>query len=103
MYTRGLLVLSLLLIPPAIGRPTQKPPAGRYRRQMHRYFKRSAAGRSHGQRWQVETVLSLFKRRLGEKLNARSYRRQNRAILLKVVTRNILILLPPRKVFYRAG
>lgn len=89
------------LIPPAIGRPTQKPPAGRYRRQMQRYFKRSAARRSYGQRWQVETVLSMIKRRLGDTLNARSCQRQNRAILLKVVTHNILILLPLHEVFYR--
>ena len=35
----------------------------------------------------------MIKRRLGETLSTRGFRRQNRAILLKVVTHNILILL----------
>ncbi|MCH8807573.1 MAG: transposase, partial [Planctomycetes bacterium] len=53
--------------------------------------------RRYGQRWQVETVFSMIKRRLGETLSARSYHRQNRALLLKAVVHNILILLWPRR------
>ena len=83
------------IIPPEIGHPSDKPPRGRYRRQMRAYFRRPPERRRYGQRWQVETVLSMIKRRLGDTLNARSCRRQNRAILLKVVTHNILILLLP--------
>ena len=44
----------------------------------------------------------MIKRRLGETLSSRGFRRQNRAILLKVVTHDILIILC-REVFYRAG
>ena len=90
------------IIPPKIGRPTTKLPTGRHRRRMYYYFQRPKEQRSYGQRWQVETVMSMLKRRLGETLSAHSYRRQCRAILLKVIAHNVLILLG-REVFYRAG
>ncbi len=89
------------IIPPKIGRPTAKPPRGYYRRMMRRYFKRPVELRRYGQRWQVETVMSMIKRRLGEALSARSYRRQCRAMLLKAIAHNVLILLP-NELFYRA-
>lgn len=81
------------IIPPTIGRPTAKPPTGRYRRLMARYFERPPQARRYGQRWQVETVFSMIKRRLGETVSARSYHRQNRALLLKAIAHNVLILL----------
>ena len=80
------------LIPPEIGRCTPKPPSGRYRRQMRAYFRRPAKGRRYGQRWQIETVFSMLKRRLGASVNARSDRRQRRAMLLKAIVHNVLIL-----------
>ena len=89
------------IIPPTIGRPTTKLPSGPYRRMMRRYFQRPPQRRCYGQRWQVETVMSMIKRRLGETLSARSYRRQSRAMLLKVIAHNVLILLL-NEVFYRA-
>ena len=89
------------IIPPKIGRPTAKPPSGYNRRMMRRYFERPRELRRYGQRWQVETVMSMIKRRLGETLSARSYRRQCRAMLLKVIAHNVLILLPT-ELFYRA-
>jgi len=89
------------IIPPTIGRRTDKPPAGHYRRQMRWYFQRPRDQRRYGQRWQVETVIGMIKRRLGETLSTRGFHRQTRAIWLKVVTHNILILLRI-KVFYRA-
>lgn len=82
------------IIPPKIGRPTAKPPSGYHRRMMRRYFERPRELRRYGQRWQVETVMSRIKRRLGETLAARSYPRQCRAMLLKVIAHNVLILLP---------
>jgi len=88
-------------IPPTIGRPTQKPPTTRYRRAMRAYFRRDPKRRRYGQRWQVETVVSMIKRRLGEVLGARSQRRQNRAIMLRAIVHNILILFD-RQLFYRA-
>jgi len=89
------------LIPPEIGRQTTKPPTGRYRRQMKSYFRRPQRRRRYGQRWQAETVISMLKRRLGECVNARSDRRQRRALLLKAITHNILILFD-NELFYRA-
>ncbi len=80
------------IIPAKIGRPTAKPPSGYHRRMMRRYFGRPREQRRYGQRWQVETVMSMIKRRLGETLSARSYRRQCRAMLLKVIAHNVLIL-----------
>jgi hypothetical protein len=89
------------IIPPTIGRPTEKPPRTRYRRAMRAYFRRPARRRRYGQRWQVETVVSMIKRRLGEGLGARSERRQNQAMMLRAIVHNILILLV-HEVFYRA-
>lgn len=40
-------------IPPLIGRPTDKSPSTRYRRQMRIYFRRPPECRRYGQRWQV--------------------------------------------------
>ncbi|MCH7814005.1 MAG: transposase, partial [Planctomycetes bacterium] len=68
------------IIPPTIGRRTDKPPAGHHRRQMRWYFQRPRDPRRYGQRWQVETVSSMIKRRLGQTLSARGFHRQARAI-----------------------
>ncbi len=54
------------IIPPTRGRPTDKPPSGRWRRVMKQRFARLK--RKYGQRWQVETVNSMLKRRLGSAL-----------------------------------
>ena len=85
------------LIPPERGRPSEKPPAGRWRRRMKRRFDK----KKYGQRWQVETVNSMIKRRLGSALRARSYWSQCREIILRVVTHNVMIVIRVR-VFYRA-
>ena len=92
------------LIPPTHGRPTTKPARGRYRRLMQRRFNK----KRYGQRWQVETVVSMMKRRLGAALKGRSYWSRRRDLMLIVLTHNIMILLPFEliqqiKVFYRAG
>ncbi len=52
------------LIPPERGRPSAKPPAGKWRRRMKQRFDR----KKYGQRWQTETVNSMIKRRLGAAL-----------------------------------
>ena len=87
------------VIPPRIGRPTSKLPRSRWRRLMKQRFDQA----TYGQRWQVETVFSMIKRRLGSTLGARSYWRQTRALMLKAITHNVLVLLRTIKVFYRAG
>ena len=63
------------------GRPTQQP----YRRQMQRWFPR----RKYGQRWMVETVYSVVKRRFGEALTARRYWQQVKQAFLRGVTYNL--------------
>ena len=61
---------------------------GRYRRQMKNHFPK----RKYRQRWQVESIFSRFKRRLGHFLRSRSD--QSRAIecLFRVLTYNFMIL-----------
>lgn len=76
------------LIPATHGRPAAGEPRGRYRRQMKRHLHESR----YGQRWQVETVNSMIKRLSGEVVNARSYWRRCRLLLLKTLTHNISIL-----------
>jgi hypothetical protein len=85
------------IIPSTIGRPTTKPPAGYYRRLMRRRFDK----KTYGQRWQVETVVSMIKRNLGSALRARMYQTQGREIILRVLTHNIMILWSAW-VFYKA-
>ena len=85
------------LIPPERGRPSDKPPAGKWRRRMKQRFDKT----KYGQRWQTETVNSMIKRRLGSALRARSYWSQCREIILRVITHNVMIVIRVR-VFYRA-
>jgi len=70
------------LIPPLIGRPTNKPPSGYWRRQMKWRLHLTR----YGQRWQVETVNSMLKRLLGSALRARTYGSQQREMFLMVLT-----------------
>ena len=86
------------VIPAERGRPSDKPPAGRWRRWMRRRLDK----KKYGQRWQTETVNSMVKRRLGSALRARSYWSQCREIILRVITHNVMIVARIR-VFYRAS
>jgi hypothetical protein len=78
------------IIPATSGRPTEKLPKARNRRRMKvqwaRYKKR------YGQRWQVETAISMLKRMLGSALRARGHWSRCREILLRAITLNIMIL-----------
>jgi len=76
-------------IPATRGRPPKdgKPPTGRYRREMTEDFDESA----YGQRWQVETVMSMVKRRMGWATWSRSGAGQGRDLRLLALTHNILI------------
>jgi hypothetical protein len=76
------------IIPAKHGRPTDKLPSGRYRRLMKVRFDRAAYRR----RSQVETVISMIKRRRGNYIHARTYHNQCRELRLIVLTHNILIL-----------
>jgi hypothetical protein len=75
-------------IPARIGRQTTKLPTGRYRRLMRQRWNRTR----YGQRWQVETVVSMLKRNLGAALRARTYWSQCREILLRILTHNVMIV-----------
>ena len=85
------------IIPPKHGRPSDKPPTGYYRRLMKKRFDRPAYRR----RSQVETVISMIKRRQGANVSGRSYHSQCRELRLLVLTHNIMILMLVQ-VFYRA-
>ena len=87
------------IIPAERGRPSDKPPAGRWRRVMKQRFARLKC--KYGQRWQVETVNSMIKRRLGSALRARVEKNQIREIVLRAITHNVMIVR--LQVFYRAG
>jgi Transposase DDE domain len=78
------------IIPPERGRPSEKPPAGKWRRRMRQRWEDLRA--KYGQRWQTETVNSMIKRRLGSALRARTYWSQCREIVLRVITHNVMIV-----------
>ena len=87
------------VIPAEGGRPTEKPPTGKYRRLMRRFrdFR-------YGQRWQVETVMSMIKRRLGASVAGRSDASRARDTMLKVITHNLMLIVDGLiGVFYRAS
>jgi len=86
------------IIPPKHGRPTDKPATGRYRRLMQTRFDTV----KYGARSQVETVMSMIKRRQGSYIKGKKYHSQCRDLRLIALTHNIMILLCI-EVFYRAG
>jgi hypothetical protein len=86
-YCRDVLDV-ITIIPPHHGRPTQKPAKGRYRRLMQTRFQR----KQYGQRWQVETVMSMLKRRQGDATSGRSHHSRRRDMMLMAITHNVMIL-----------
>jgi hypothetical protein len=80
-------------MPATIGRPTTKPPTGRYRRQMKQRLNKHFG--HYGQRWQVECTNSMIKRRLTTTVAARSYWAQCRELLLIVLTYQCMLVLRP--------
>jgi hypothetical protein len=85
------------IIPATHGRPTDKPATGHYRRLMQTRFDLAA----YRDRVQVETVISMLKRRLEAFVRGRNAWSQRRELRLKVLTHNVMILLRI-EVFYRA-
>jgi Transposase DDE domain/Transposase domain (DUF772) len=76
-------------IPAEIGRPTTKPPTGRYRRQMKQRLNKGY-GR-YGQRWQAETGISMLKRCLASSVNGHTYWSQCRDLWLLAITYNLML------------
>lgn len=80
------------IIPPRVGRPSDKPATAHFRRLMQQRFARKADGKYYGQRWQAETVNSMIKRNLGSALRACTARARGKELLLRMLTHNIMIL-----------
>jgi DDE family transposase len=76
-------------MPATHGRPSRNPPTGRYRRQMHQRLNKRHGG--YGQRWQVETVNSMIKRRLATAVAGRSFPSQSRDAWLLALTLNLML------------
>ena len=85
------------IIPATHGRPTEKPATGHYRRLMQTRFDLAA----YRDRVQIETVMSMLKRRLESFVRGRTAWSQRRELRLKVLTHNIMLLLRI-ELFYRA-
>lgn len=83
------------VIPPKIGRPSKKAPAGYYRRLMKRRFKNKADAKTYGQRAQSETTNSMMKRNLGDSLRSIRPDRGKQEMMLRALTHNLM--LPPVK------
>jgi hypothetical protein len=79
------------IIPPKIGRPSDKPPSGRYRRLMKQRFSRKADSKAYGQRAQSETVNSMMKRNLGDALRSIKPKRRKQEMLLRSLTHDIML------------
>ena len=75
-----------------IGRPSSKPPAGRWRRHMKKRFSRKADQKLYAQRSQSETAHSMMKRNMGSALRSRTPERQKKEMMLRVLVHNISIL-----------
>lgn len=76
------------VIPAKHGRPTNKPARGRHRRLMQVRFNADA----YCQRAQVETVMSMIKRRQGPYVRGATYHSQCRDLRLMALTHNVMIL-----------
>jgi transposase len=79
------------VIPPNIGRPSAKPPSGRFRRLMRQRFNRKADRRTYGQRAQSETVNSMIKRNFGDALRSVLPKRREQEMLLRALTHNVML------------
>ena len=80
------------IIPAKIGRPSDKPPTGYWRRLMRRRFARRADRSVYGQRAQAETINSMLKRNLGDALRSRLRPRRKAEMLFRTVVHNIMLV-----------
>ena len=82
------------IIRPARGPKSLDPPRTPYRREMAEQWDQL----KYGRRWQVETTMSMLKRRLGESTWSRTTARRRRDLYLMALTHDILILYRLRKI-----
>ena len=76
------------IIPALRGHPTDGPPRGERRRQMHESFPK----KRYGQRWQVESAFSQDKRRFGSEVKACLPETQDIELLMRVLVHNAAII-----------
>ena len=62
-----------------------------YRRAMQKHFDQAL----YNQRWHAESSFSQHKRRLGSALTTRHGEAQDREIVLRVLTHNLMLLAEP--------
>ena len=79
------------VIPPRIGRPSQKAPLGYYRRLMKRRFKNKSDAKVYGQRAQSETINSMMKRNLGDNLRSILPERRKQEMTLRAIVHNLML------------
>jgi IS5 family transposase len=80
------------IIPPKIGRPSDKPAKRHYRRLMQNRFRRKADKKYYSQRAQSETVNSMMKRNLGDSLRSIKPQRREQEMFLRTLTHNFMLL-----------
>jgi hypothetical protein len=80
------------IIAVGIGRPTTKPPSGRWRRHMAKRMSRKADQTHYAQRSQSETTHSMIKRNQSSALRSRTPRRQRKEMMLRALVHNITLL-----------
>ena len=80
------------LIPIGIGRPTTKPPGGRWRRHVAKRLKQTSGKKQYGQRAQSETTHSMIKRNQSAALRSRTPERQKKEMMLRALVHNIALL-----------
>jgi hypothetical protein len=81
------------LIKTGVGRPSDRIPASRYRREMRKKLSGSQKGKPYAQRAQAETVNSMMKRNMGDALRAKTPEGRRKEQMLRVLTHNISLLL----------
>ena len=90
------------VIPPKIGCRSKSLPRKPYRREMATNFDQE----SYRHRSQVETVISMIKRNLGDTLTGRCEQSRNSEMILLAITHNLMVFLLSllmRELFYRAS
>lgn len=75
-----------------VGRPTDKPPNNKYRREMSEELKGTQAGQPYGQRAQVETTISMIKRNLGGHLRCKTSLAREMEMRLRCVVHNLMVV-----------
>ena len=87
------------IMPPRVGRPSEKPPTGWRLRMKHLLrSKRSRQRCRYTQRAQAETVVSMIKRNLGSELSGKTNASRKRDMRLKILTHDLMIIRRQQRV-----